>query len=288
MNGYRGGLPYTYYSQMGRQATPGYNPFSKSPDWASAIREALKNMQMMKQMKEGREQQQWERSIRERETKALEDYRRSQLQPKKPTVPTKIQIARIIAEETGESEGEVLNRLEIGASGKAPKPTQFDMTKAWWDKEVAAGRKTPEQRSEALYKVKPKPTPEEVIKKGATTRQTNANFVRDTLNKAEVGRILKDAKKAKVPPVVNGIRFDMPFSYNAAILNKQDRVETPEDLDTIAKYDAMYRVFQLRLLGQGIDTFDKFMKLDETKDLRKDPDFDNGQIKIWYDIYRKY
>jgi len=85
MNGYRGGLPYTYYSQMGRQATPGYNPFSKSPDWASAIREALKNMQMMKQMKEGREQQQWERGITERETAALETRAKAAAQPKEPS-----------------------------------------------------------------------------------------------------------------------------------------------------------------------------------------------------------
>jgi len=61
MDGYRGGLPYTYYSQMGRQATPGYNPFSKKPDWASAIRETLKNMQMMRQMKEQGEERLWER-----------------------------------------------------------------------------------------------------------------------------------------------------------------------------------------------------------------------------------
>ncbi|MHC4605153.1 MAG: hypothetical protein ACYS6W_17695, partial [Planctomycetota bacterium] len=45
---------YPYYS--GPQASPGYNPYSKHPDWASGIRELLKNMMMMKQMKQDKEQ----------------------------------------------------------------------------------------------------------------------------------------------------------------------------------------------------------------------------------------
>lgn len=60
---------YPYYGQYGPRASPGYNPYSKHPDWAGSIRELLKNMQMMKQLKEEKEQRVWERGQREEQLK---------------------------------------------------------------------------------------------------------------------------------------------------------------------------------------------------------------------------
>jgi hypothetical protein len=61
-NGYR---RYPYYG--GPQASPGYNPYSKHPDWASGIRELLKNMMMMKQMKGEKEERLQERKWKKEE-----------------------------------------------------------------------------------------------------------------------------------------------------------------------------------------------------------------------------
>ena len=100
-------------------------------------------------------------------------------------------------------------------------------------------------------------------------------------------RKIVERQEGGLPLSSQGYRLDMPERYNRAILNKRDGVATAENLDVIMKYDAMFRVFQDRLLGGEVNTWKKFLTSEYTRDLRDDPNFDNGQIKLWYDIFRK-
>ena len=78
-----------------------------------------------------------------------------------------------------------------------------------------------------------------------------------------------------------GIALDMPYKYNLAVLNKNDGLATPSNLDTISKYDGMFRYFNDVLLKGKALSFKEFMKLPEARD----PDFDKAQIKKWYEYY---
>lgn len=289
------------YRQYGPQGSPGYNPYSKYPDIAGLVQQFMQNMMMMKQMKQQEEQQVWQREMKGKQMEVQKIGANIQLQEasrkrrgEELQAKEKFKFIEDIdkAVEAGTiSEKDAFSLKMTGRlpTGKAPpKPTTFEQKKAYWDQRLATKEATQEQYDEAVWGVKRKPTPEETIKKGANVRQSNTTWLKDVYKNVDEGTVLKEAKKAKARPVVSGIKFDMPYDYNLAILNQQDRVETPEDLDVIAKYEAMYRVFQERLMGQGINSFKKFMTAEETRDLREDPNFNKGQIKRWYDIYRKY
>ena len=100
-------------------------------------------------------------------------------------------------------------------------------------------------------------------------------------------RKIVERQEGGLPFSSQGHRLDMPERYNRAVLNKRDGVATAENLDVIMKYDAMFSVFRDRLMGRGIDSFKNFMTSPDTRDLRDDPNFDNSQIKLWYEIFKK-
>jgi len=283
------------------QGGAGYNPYSKYPDIAGLVQQFMQNMMMQKQMKQQEEQKMWEREMTGKrfdleKLKANVELQEASRRRRGEELEAKQRLKFIEDIDKAVEAGTITKKDAFSLkmtgklpTGKAPpKSTTFEQLKAEWDRRLANKEVTQEQYDEAVYKVKPKPSPEMIRQKGANPRQANATWLKDVYKNANEKEILKEAKKSKSRPVVRGIKFDMPYNYNLAILNQEDGVATPEDLDAIAKYDAMYRVFQERLLGQGIDSFKKFMTSEETRDLRDDPNFENGQIKKWYDIYRKY
>lgn len=284
-----------------------YNPFMKKPHYGAGIQQTVQQVMAQKEMrkqqeqrekllKQQKEQQSFENrmrmlkflkgmepSVRMKALDRLVEQKIISPQQKDMTLAgiTKIEthqekIDKITAEVTAREETKAKFRPE-------PKPTQFEMKRTALSARLKAGTITQEQHDEALYNIKPKPSQEEIIRKGANPRQSNDTWLKDVYNKVDSKAVKKEAKKAKARPVVRGIALDMPYKYNLAILNRNDGVETPEDLDIIQKYDAMFQYFNDTLRVKA-EKFKDFMKLPEAKD----PDFDKAQIKIWYDIYRKY
>ncbi len=170
--------------------------------------------------------------------------------------------------------------IELYASKKRPKPTQFDRKKTEWDRKLKTGEATQSQYDEVVWGVRPKPTKEEVLAKGANPRQANATWLKDVYKNVDTGAIEKEAKKAKARPSVRGVALDMPYKYNLAILNREDRVETPEDLDTIAKYEVLFRYFSEKFVKKAL-SFKEFLLLPEAKN----PNLDKKQIRRWYEMY---
>lgn len=212
--------------------------------------------------------------------KATEQYRQAQLDkpPTKTALEKKIDWAWTYfkGDEKRFSNWFSKNILSI-------QKTSFEEKKAALIAKLQDGSINQEQFDKAMFNIPPKPTPGEIIKKGGNLRQANDTWLKDVYKNAETKDILGEAKKAKARPIVRGIALDMPYKYNLAILNREDRVETPEDLDVIQKYDAMFQYFNDVLLPKA-NTFKKFTKLPEAKD----PDFDRVMIRKWYTLYRKY
>ena len=177
--------------------------------------------------------------------------------------------------------------------------TTYDKRTRDIKKDVESGVMSPEKGKQIQYNLKQELTPDERIRKGASIRDANGREIRDFFktipglidNKGRmISRKLRKIvgeKSGGLPLSSQGYRLDMPERYNRAVLNKRDRVATTENLDVIEKYDAMFEVFQNRLLKRDVNSFKKYMTSPTTKDLRNDPDFDNGQIKLWYDIFKK-
>ena len=107
-----------------------------------------------------------------------------------------------------------------------------------------------------------------------------------------------DATPDQRPITPSGLYLDMPRKYNYARFAKDNEVASAEDLDTIRKYDDMFRLFKEVLLpryyrdeekvrrnGRMVKEsgFVKFMR----SDVARDSDLDIRQLKDWYDLYDK-
>lgn len=94
-----------------------YNPYSKYPDIAGAMRQFMQSMQMMRQMKQQQQQQMWQRGMREKEFGLEEEYKQKQMetmgQPKPPTIPARVQEA-IMATDQGGIPYEEINWSPVG------------------------------------------------------------------------------------------------------------------------------------------------------------------------------
>ena len=118
-----------------------YDPYQKGPAWGQGIRELLKNMMMMKQMKEERGEKEWERGFKEEEQARRFEHLGAQERrwealaepraPKEPTVPAEIQAAREVEKQTGESVGTILNRWR-SRLGKKPEEPGIKKSRQKW------------------------------------------------------------------------------------------------------------------------------------------------------------
>ena len=291
---------------QGPQGSPGYNPYSKHPDFAGIVQQFMQNMMMKKQMEQGQQQQMWQRGMEEQKMASTEAYRQAQMeamqQPPKPqALPAIVWEAATATKQAGKPREE----WDWGAMGdymtkkrdKTPTPSTYSLRKADLDKALKAEDITKDQYNKSLFNLKQGMTEEEKRQKGDVARGRNTKEIKDFLlgipdlvenNQIKVKELRNIIKQQKgVPTSQQGYRLDMPMKYNVAVLNKKDGWETPEDLDIIAKYEAMFKVFKDDLLAKGINTFEKFMTSFETQDLRRHPDFDKNQIKRWYDIYKR-
>lgn len=309
MNRYRS---QGYYGRPQSQG-PFHDPYQKGPSWGRGISQLIKNFMMLKQLQEQRgeerEEKEWEKRFEEKEQKrkferwgAQEDLWKAQAErvsrpPIPPKTPDYLQKAdSLVAEGVAKDRGEALSMiLKIGRE-----PTDvYSRRKGDLGEALKLGTITQEQYNKSLFNLKQELTPEQKRQKGATIRDGNMRELRDFFktipglidNKGRmVSRKLRKMvgkKEGGLPLSSQGYRLDMPEKYNRAILNKRDGVATVENLDVIAKYDAMFSVFRDRLMRGGIDSFKKYMTSPDTKDLRDDPNFDNGQIKLWYEIFKK-
>jgi hypothetical protein len=95
-----------------------YNPYSKYPDIAGAVRQFMNSMMMMKQMKQQKQQQTWQRGMEEKKQESLGAYRQAQTEamqrPKPPSIPARVQEA-IWATEQGDVPHE---KLDFGLIAK--------------------------------------------------------------------------------------------------------------------------------------------------------------------------
>ncbi len=86
-----------YGRQYGPQGSPGYDPYSKYPNFAGIAQQFMRNMMMKKQMDQQRQQQMWQRGMEEKKAESLGAYREAQIgamqQPKQPTIPARVQEA---------------------------------------------------------------------------------------------------------------------------------------------------------------------------------------------------
>jgi len=303
---------YSYYGRPQSQG-PWHDPYQKGPAWGRGIRDLLQNIMMMKQLKEERGEERGEREFErgiereERERKferwgVQEELWKAQTEktlqpPKPPTTPDYLQKAdSLVAEGVAKDRGEALSMiLKIGQE-----PIDvYSRKKKDLGEALRVGTITQDQYNKSLFNLKQELTPGELRRKGATIRDGNMREIRDFFktipglidNKGRmVSRKLRkivEKQEGGLPLSSQGYRLDMPERYNRAILNKRDGVPTVEDLDVIAKYDAMFSVFRDRLMAGGIDSFKKYIASPNTRDLRDDPNFDNGQIKLWYEIFKK-
>ena len=276
------------------------------------MRNLLNMFMMQKQLGEERGEREYERGVGEEERArkfehwdVLEDYQRAQTEglrqppepPEPPKTPDYLQKADSLVEEgVAKDRGEALSMiLKIGRE-----PTDvYSRRKKDLGEALRVGTITQDQYNKSLFNLKQELTPEEKRRKGASIRDGNMREIRDFFktipglidNKGRMvsGKLRKivERQKGGLPLSSQGYRLDMPERYNRAILNKRDGVVTVEDLDVITKYNAMFNVFQDRLMGRGIDSFKKYIASPDTRDLRNDPNFDNGQIKLWYEIFEK-
>ena len=293
------------------QGGAGYNPYSKYPDIGSLVDKFMQNMMMQKQMKQQQQQQMWQRGMQEEQL----ELQRQRLQQEKP--PTQAEQkwsmadANVASGEWTPEQGETYKltgkiprpRVKYPATTAANVKKTFEITDEEW--KIMPTERQGEYFKEFHLRSRPKVakvekvvTPEEKRRKGATTRDKNkkemTDFYASIPDLIEKGQIkVKSLRKmlkkqgGGIPTSQQGYRLDMPSKYNTAVLNKKDGVAIPEDLDIIAKYEAMFGVFKDRLLAKGIDSFEKFMTSMDTIDLRRDPNFDKSQIKRWYDIYKR-
>lgn len=287
MNGYgRRGYPMP-------QGGAGYNPYSKYPDIAGLADKFMRGMMMMKQMKQQKQQQMWQRGMEEKKMESLEAYREAQAEamqrPKQVTPSARVQEAREIAAATGETVGQVLDRL---SREKPPRPAAYTLRKRDLDKALRAKDITQDQYTKSLFNIKQEMTPDEKRRQGASIRDSNAREMRD-FYKGIPDLIAKGRIKAKelrkmvkkqgggIPTSQQGYRLDMPEKYNRAILNQKDGVATVEDTGTIRNYEDMFKIFQ-----EELQTYPTFKDWLANSPVTRMTGIDKSQMKIWYDIYR--
>lgn len=277
-----------------------YSPYSAKPQWGAGIAQTIQQLmaqkQMQKQQKQQGEQQSFENRMR------ILNYLKGMEPTKREKALSRLVENKVITQEQKDMalagvskveapeerikriKGEATARAEVAAKfKKEPDPTQFEVKKGIWDAKLRTGEATQVQYDEVMWGVKPKPTQEEILAKKANPRQANDTWLSRAWNTIDKVEAEKKAKKAKARPVVMGISLDMPYKYNLAVLNKNDRVATPEDLQLIQEYDDMFEYFNTQLMGKGITNFKDFMK----SDLAKDKALDKAQIKKWYELYGK-
>ena len=276
-----------------------HSPFSAKPQWGAGISQSIQQLmaqkQMQRQQKQQSEQQSFENRMRilnylkgmeptERE-KALNRLVEKEVitQEQKDMALAGVSKVEAPGERIDRIKKEATIRAEVAAKfKKEPDPTQFEVKKGIWDAKLRTGEATQEQYDEVMWGIKPKPTKEEILAKGANPRQANDSWLKDLYKNLDRKAVEKSSKKAKARPVVMGVSIDMPYAYNLAVLNKNDGVPSPKDIDTIQKYDGMFRYFNDVLLKGKALSFKDFMKLPEARD----PDFDKMQIKKWYEYYK--
>ena len=275
-----------------------YSPYSKKPQWGAGISQTIHQLMAYKEQKKQQKQQGEQQSFENRMRimnylKGMEPTERekalTRLVDQNIITPEQkdMTIAGVSKVETPEEridriKKEATARAEVAAKfKKEPDPTQFEVKKGIWDAKLRTGEATQEQYDEVMWGIKPKPTKEEILAKGANPRQANDSWLKDLYKNLDRKAVEKSSKKAKARPIVMGISIDMPYAYNLAVLNRNDGVPSPKDIDTIEKYDGMFRYFNDVLLKGKALSFKDFMKLPEARD----PDFDKMQIKKWYEYY---
>jgi hypothetical protein len=302
-----------YYTQQPRiSGNSFYNPYMKGPDIGQGVPQLMQQLMqiemykqqqkqtqekaiqdyMAKLQKEMREREKWQKDY-ELKTKQYEETKRhhektEQKQPSLSTFKEKYELGLKIYGNTPEGQKKSFE-IAVGIKPETPRqPTDFDKKKA----AIEAMPIPQEKKVEALYGIKAEDTPEEIRTKGRTARDENIRQVQN-LTKRMPDDYTSDKPKKKAsflrdmvkdfpdtPPVFEGIRFDMPFKYQVATLNKEDGVATPEDTDTINKYNAMFRYFQDKALPE-YGTWEAWMQSTDAKSGK----FDLPQIKLWFDIY---
>jgi len=281
-----------------------------------ALLNMFMNMQQMKQQQqEFQTQQGWKEKVM---TPYYQASTRKMLQP--PPPPEMIRNLQYLSQITGitdwnklyeiyqarnqapprppeEIEAEAYARTIGGQKAKREvptptKPSAYEIKKKDLDRALKGGEITKEEYNQALFNLKKEVTPDETRRKGATIRDANRRELRDFYKGAisdhiKNGRIdarfLKNIVKEQGggrPISSQGYFLDMPEKYNLALLNQRDGVATSEDIDTINKYNAMFRYFQDYAV-KNYPSFKDWLKSIE----RKKKGLDKMQIKNWYEIY---
>jgi hypothetical protein len=296
-------MAYRRYD-YGPQSRPGYDPYSKYPDIGSLVQTFMQNMIMQKQMRQGQQQQMWQRGMREKEF-GLQEKRLAQEKP-----PTQQQAKWSMADAnvaSGEWTPEQGQTYKL--TGKIPTPRvkypattatnvkgMFKITDEEW--KIMPTERQGEYFKEFHLRSRPKAkkvekvlTPEEKRRRGASTRDGNLREMRDFYKgipelidrgRIKPNELRKMIKKqgGGIPTSPQGYRLDMPEKYNRAILNQRDGVATEEDTNTIKNYENMFKIFQDEL--KVYPTFKDWLRLSVTTKLKG---LDKNQMKIWYDVY---
>lgn len=279
-------------------------------DQARAQKEA-EDKQEQARRKAEYEHKKWQREYNLDLRKVEETERRNRALEDKETTPKKYEFQAIyeaalrVYGDTPDGRKKSFE-LSIGlrppTPSKPPKPTDYQNKKVDIQSEIDAGRLTPEQGQQAiqgLMGVTPQTPPDELRRKGALERNKNRDQVADIINRIPDYDPGKEKKAIKFlrnaigtqggePPIVEGMRLDMPVRYQEAIFNQRDGVAPPEDILLIQKYDDMFRIFLEdilpRLTQGGKKGFNEFMV--KFPELAKDKDIDRVRIKLWIAIYK--
>lgn len=275
-----------------------YNPYMKKPHYGAGFQQMIQQFMQMKQIQKQQKQQGEQQSFENRMRilnylKGMEPTKREKAlnrlvenkvitQEQKDMASAGVSKVETQEERIKRIKGEATARAEVAAKfKKEPDPTQFEVKKGIWDAKLRTGEATQAQYDEVMWGVKPKPTLEDTIAKRANPRQANDTWLSRAWVNIDKSQAEKLAKKAKARPVVMGIALDMPYKYNLAVLNKNDRVATPEDLKIIQLYDDMLEFFNTKLPKEGITDFKAFME----SQWSKGKEIDKAQIKKWFELY---
>lgn len=275
------------------------------------ISNLLNMMMQMQAMKERRSKWEQEQSLQKEQLASIDRYRRAQEKEwaKPPAPPTPSSTMKTIEDMVAAGIApnrktafdmfkglkdperiklEAQMRAEGTAAGKPPtEPTITQYEKKKRDLKVMfdSGKITPAEYANGIKELVGVPT--KTIDKTKDIK-TNKAFVQKAFSAygsmEEVINAAREQVKG-VPgavPTRDGVRLDMPTKYNVAQLNREYKIERPEDTAVIELYDEMFDTFLTEMLPK----FRSFKHMLKASDIAKDDEIDLKQIRLWYKIYK--
>lgn len=169
-NGYRRGVSY-----------------SKYPDFGGIASDFLRNMMMVRQYREGREQQEFQRGIAQQQLGMQRERLDIARQPKQYTFSDTVQQAIIASGQGGKPRNEIdwkpvgMKLDEMRGKGKGKAPTAYDQKREGLGRALASGRITQTQYDASLLGIKKEVTPEE--RKATQTLNWEQKYVQVNIEK---------------------------------------------------------------------------------------------------------